>query len=199
LVERAFNWGLGLSLLSWSALGLIHAAPDDRLTAVRLTVSGLNGLIGILFVARAPILRHGSAAAIVLAVPGVAVAGLALRLAPLPHDWPLPAQVLFVGGAGLAAIAFTALGRSFAILPAVRGIVSRGPYRLVRHPGYLGELVMVLACFCAGPTLPRLAPLLAAVPLLMLRIRAEERELGAAVEYGAYAERVRHRLLPGIW
>jgi protein-S-isoprenylcysteine O-methyltransferase Ste14 len=199
LVERAFNWALGLSLLSWSALGLIHAEPDDRLTAVRLTVSGLNALVGILFVARAPVLRHGSIAAIGLAVPGVAVAGLALRLSPAPHEWPLAAQALFVAGAAFAAAAFTALGRSFAILPAVRGIVSRGPYRLVRHPGYLGELVMVAACFCAGPSPPRLAPLLAAVPLLMLRIRAEEQELETAVEYGAYAQRVRYRLLPGVW
>jgi protein-S-isoprenylcysteine O-methyltransferase Ste14 len=199
LAERLFNWGLGLSVLSWAALGLIQADAADRLTAVRLTVSGLNLIVGILFITRSRVVHHGSLAMIALCVPGVAVAGFALRLAPVPHQWPVPAAVLFVVGGAWTAVSFLFLGRSFAILPALRRIVSHGPYRFVRHPGYLGELLMVLACLLARPSLLAAAPLAAAVPLVVIRVLAEERTLGSAAEYAVYRDRVKYRLLPGVW
>jgi len=200
LLERAFNWALGLSVLSWAVLGLVNAEPLDRLTPVRLTISALNLAVGALFVARAPAIRHGSVADIAVAVPGVAVAGAALKLAPAPHEWPLWAEVPFVAGAALALVSFVFLGRSFAILPAVRGVVVRGPYRLVRHPAYLGELLMVVGCYVARPAeLLGLLPLAFAVPLVVLRIRAEERALETAPDYGVYSGKVRWRLVPGVW
>lgn len=186
-------------MLSWAVLGLVDAQPLDRLTPVRLTIGALNAIVGVLFVARAPVIRHGSVSDVAVAIPAVAVAGVALKLAPSPHQWPLGAEIPFVGGAGLAVLSFVFLGRSFAILPAVREVVARGPYRVVRHPAYLGELVMVLACFAAGPTYLGLLPLAFAVPLVVLRIGAEERALGSLPEYRAYSERVRWRLLPGVW
>jgi protein-S-isoprenylcysteine O-methyltransferase Ste14 len=199
LLERAFNWTLGLSVLSWAVLGLVNADPLDRLTPVRLTIGALNAVVGVLFVARAPLIRHGSVADVAVAIPAVAIAGFALKLAPPPHQWPVAAEMSFAAGAALALLSFVFLGRSFAILPAVRDVVVRGPYRLVRHPAYLGELVMVISCFAAGPTHLGLLPLAFAVPLVVLRIGAEERALGSLPEYRAYAERVRWRLVPGVW
>jgi protein-S-isoprenylcysteine O-methyltransferase Ste14 len=180
-------------------LGLINADPLDRLTPVRLTIAALNTVVGVLFVARAPAIRHGSTADIAVSIPAVLIAGIALKLSPLPRDWPLWAELPFAAGAALATTSFVFLGRSFAILPAVRGVVSRGPYGLVRHPAYLGELLMVLSCFAAGPTALGLLPLAFAVPLVVLRIRAEEHALQTSAEYGVYATRVRWRLLPGVW
>jgi protein-S-isoprenylcysteine O-methyltransferase Ste14 len=90
------------------------------------------------------------------------------------------------------------LGRSFAIFPASRAIVVRGPYRLIRHPAYAGEGVMVAACALAGSWwTSALIPI--AVAVLVVRIQREELILGADPAYQQYAKAVRWRLLPGIW
>jgi protein-S-isoprenylcysteine O-methyltransferase Ste14 len=96
----------------------------------------------------------------------------------------------------LASVAF--LGRNFGVLPAARGLVTRGPYRLVRHPVYLGEIGA-----CAGLALAAPSPVNAAVlgALLLaqtVRMRLEERALcDAFPEYEAYALRT-PRLLPRV-
>ena len=80
-------------------------------------------------------------------------------------------------------------------------VVDRGPYAVVRHPGYVGAL---LACPLATPLLlgARWAwiPALASTAMLVLRTALEDRLLRRELAgYAAYAARVRHRLLPGLW
>jgi len=79
-------------------------------------------------------------------------------------------------------------------------VVTAGPYQYVRHPGYVGWIVM-----WGGMTL-MLGSLWAFVPtgltLLLVPVRTvlEDRTLKEELEgYSEYAERVRYRLLPGIW
>ena len=91
------------------------------------------------------------------------------------------------------------LGRCFGLFPEVRGLVLRGPYRVVRHPVYLGELVSALGLLLAKPH-----PLVVAlfglfVVLQYWRTIYEERALAAAYpdDYPAYARRV-PRLVPGM-
>jgi protein-S-isoprenylcysteine O-methyltransferase Ste14 len=193
-IERACNLCLGLSVLSWSVLALFQpfALP-------RLVIALLNAAVGVLLIARAPLVASGSAQALLLSLPGVVIAGLAIKLSAPLGSWPWPAEALFGAGGALAATSFIALGRSFAILPALRGVVAGGPYRLVRHPAYLGELLMVLACLLAGPSWPTAVAAGAAVPLVLLRIHLEERLLSRDPRYAAYAARTRFRLLPGLW
>lgn len=113
--------------------------------------------------------------------------------------------VLVVGdvllGAGLLfAIASVAvLGRCFGVLPDVRGLVTRGPYRLVRHPLYLGELTAGLGIVLGASTwAPALGAWALCVGLQLVRTAYEERALRAEFpEYSAYAERTR-RLIPGV-
>jgi protein-S-isoprenylcysteine O-methyltransferase Ste14 len=80
-------------------------------------------------------------------------------------------------------------------------VVSSGPYAYIRHPGYLGAIVMTL---CSGPALGSwLAAAIFVVcglPFLTHRAVTEDRVLHAELpDYKAYAGRVRWRLVPGIW
>jgi protein-S-isoprenylcysteine O-methyltransferase Ste14 len=90
------------------------------------------------------------------------------------------------------------LGRCFGLFPEVRGLVLRGPYRLVRHPVYLGELISALGLLLAKPHPLIVAIFVAFVALQYWRTVYEERALTAAYpdEYPAYARQV-SRLVPG--
>ena len=96
----------------------------------------------------------------------------------------------------LALWSLIALGFSFSIAPEDRGIVERGPYRFVRHPMYLGEILSLLGlCISANNTWNWFA-LLLFVRLVMVRISAEERVLAG---YEWYRKSVRWRFIPGVW
>lgn len=79
-------------------------------------------------------------------------------------------------------------------------VVSHGPYAFVRHPGYAGALLLNLASPLLLGSLVSACAAWLALPILVVRICLEERVLLAGLEgYAGYRERVRWRLLPGIW
>ncbi|MBP7126801.1 isoprenylcysteine carboxylmethyltransferase family protein [Myxococcota bacterium] len=91
------------------------------------------------------------------------------------------------------------LGRNFSIFPQARGLVTSGPYRVVRHPLYLGEIVaaIALALLHLGPVAA--GAVMAWIPIQVYRALVEERVLAAThPEYESYRQRVR-RLVPGLW
>lgn len=92
-----------------------------------------------------------------------------------------------------------ALGRSFGIVPANRGIIVGGPYRIVRHPIYLGYLVTHVGFLLSNWSVRNLAVYGVAYFFQIFRILSEERFLGRDESYRAYRERVRYRLIPGIF
>jgi len=196
-IERVFDFLLASSIASWAILGWL--GPALELTVPRLAISTLHLTVAVSILTRAPATRLGTPQAILASLPAILLAGFAFRLAsPLP-DWGFLVQGLFASGAALAIAAFSSLGSSFAVLPALRCIVARGPYRLVRHPAYAGELLMFAACALSRPTPLTTAVFGAAIPLVALRIRAEERLLSEDPTYRHYQERVAHRLVPGLW
>ena len=91
------------------------------------------------------------------------------------------------------------LGRSFGLMPANRGIVSTGLYNVVRHPIYLGYLITHVGFVLAHPTLWNLAVLATSDLALLTRAVCEERTLEHAEEYRAYQQRVRWRVVPGLF
>jgi protein-S-isoprenylcysteine O-methyltransferase Ste14 len=118
-------------------------------------------------------------------------------------DMPLlpDAATAMVSGIGLALVVMgkIALGRSFGVVPANRGVVVRGPYTFVRHPIYTGYLISHAAFFVANPTPLNAAIILIADGALILRALMEERVLSADVEYQGYCRRVGWHLVPGVF
>jgi protein-S-isoprenylcysteine O-methyltransferase Ste14 len=79
-------------------------------------------------------------------------------------------------------------------------VIDRGPYALVRHPGYAGPIASHLALPLALAAPRALVPALIGVVLLALRALREERRLLRELPgYADYAARVRYRVLPGVW
>jgi len=79
-------------------------------------------------------------------------------------------------------------------------VIISGPYRFVRHPMYLGILILFS---CIGPALSSLFALIPSAVidiLFIIRTAKEDKMLRKELEgYRAYTQQVRYRLLPGIW
>jgi protein-S-isoprenylcysteine O-methyltransferase Ste14 len=96
--------------------------------------------------------------------------------------------VALVGGV-IMVVAIVWLGRCFSVLPEVRGLVTAGPYRFVRHPLYLGELTACLGLILANPSLRNLGAGAAFAWCQHARMRLEERALDQEFpEYAAYTD-----------
>lgn len=117
-----------------------------------------------------------------------------VALAPELVTVGLSAAGLLVGIAGKMS-----LGRSFGLIPANRGIVSSGLYRIVRHPIYLGYLITHVGFVIANPTPWNALTLLFADIALMARATCEEKTLAQDPAYRAYQQKVRWRVVPGIF
>jgi protein-S-isoprenylcysteine O-methyltransferase Ste14 len=122
-----------------------------------------------------------------------------LRFAAGHEAWPGIGDVLVTLAAFLSFAGLLALGRRFGIRPALRGVVTRGPYRLVRHPIYLSYLVADVGFNLQEWNAGTLLLTLMGWVSLLYRIRAEERVLAQDSHWAAYAVRVRYRLFPGVW
>jgi protein-S-isoprenylcysteine O-methyltransferase Ste14 len=108
---------------------------------------------------------------------------------------------VMISAAGLMIVVLgkISLGRSFGLTPANRGVVCSGVYRFVRHPIYLGYLVTHVGFVMAYPAGWNLGVLVAADVALMLRAICEERTLALDPSYRAYMDRVRWRIIPGVF
>ena len=126
--------------------------------------------------------------------PPLLIPGAAAALAP-----ELTTVSISIAGLSIVIAGKITLGRSFALLPANRGIVSKGVYGVVRHPIYLGYLVTHVAFLVASPSLFNLGALLVADAALLARAVCEEKTLALDPEYRAYQQRVRWRVAPYLF
>ena len=106
---------------------------------------------------------------------------------------------LVIFGAGLSLVSLLTLGRMFGVRPALRGLVTSGPYRVVRHPMYLSYLLADIGYNLQELNLGTLLLVLIGWASLIYRIRAEERVLSQHPAWPDYSASVRYRLFPGLW
>jgi protein-S-isoprenylcysteine O-methyltransferase Ste14 len=122
-----------------------------------------------------------------------------LRWIPGHEAWPRAGLVLVISGACLSLASLISLGRFFGVRPALRGLATRGPYRVVRHPLYLAYVFADIGYNLQEWNLATLMLVAAGWGSMIYRIGAEERLLSHDANWADYAGRVRYRLLPGIW
>ena len=102
-------------------------------------------------------------------------------------------------GVIIALWSLTTLGRSFGFAAADRGLVSRGPYAIVRHPVYAAYVLLLVGYLLQSISIRNALVVLLTISCDVGRIRAEERVLAQNPAHPAYCRRVRSRMLPGVW
>ena len=184
------------TFVGWGIAGLWRGRV---LSPVGLSLVSLNLVVGLSFLRRRPARRQATPKEAALCLPSVLTGPLAMAIAPPAETWPLPLQIGFAAVTGLLLVALLSLGRSFAVLPSLREVVARGPYRLVRHPIYACELLMMLAACLAAASVWGAVVFSVALVTLVVRVRVEESVLENEDAYRDYRAAVRYRLIPGIW
>jgi protein-S-isoprenylcysteine O-methyltransferase Ste14 len=126
--------------------------------------------------------------------------GLLLRPSGAHPSWGVQAGFwLQLAGLLMAITSLAALGRSFGLVAADRGLKTHGPYALVRHPIYASYLLIQSGYVLQSPSLRNVAVVGFATACNIGRVLAEERLLARSPAYRAYQQRVRWRLIPYLW
>jgi protein-S-isoprenylcysteine O-methyltransferase Ste14 len=131
-------------------------------------------------------------------------------------DWrngwsPAGPAPVYVAGNVLTIVALTVLGWAMAsnrfFQQTVRiqverehQVVTAGPYRYVRHPGYVAVILNFLAQPIALGTWTALIPGVIAIVTFIVRTALEDQTLQSELPgYADYAQQTRYRLIPGVW
>lgn len=122
----------------------------------------------------------------------------------VPLNWVVVGLVLYAIGWGL--FTWAALVNSF-FSPEVRiqsdrgqQVINEGPYAIVRHPGYAGNLLAMVASAAALNSLLSTIPAAIFLANVVSVTAIEDQMLGDELAgYADYAAKVRYRLVPGIW
>jgi protein-S-isoprenylcysteine O-methyltransferase Ste14 len=189
---------LALFVIALGIMALILASKSPELLAERSEIrEGVKGWDRVL----------GDLVGVYVPIATWIVAGLNVRCGWLPQV-PLTLQI--------AALAIAALGYLLTLWAMMANkfysgyvriqkdrdhtVVTTGPYRYIRHPGYVGAIVFNLATPLVLGSLWALIPAGLTMCLSVLRTALEDKTLQDELDgYKEYTEQVRYRLLPGIW
>lgn len=197
--EKFLNLAFGISLIYWGVAGLYSAYESSSIPFLRWFISVLNFSVGALIIFRKPVINKGSLRSIVVSLPSLILGGIIFKFAKPLDSWSISEQLIFVVGGSFSLISFFYLGRSFSIFPDLRDVKSNGTFRLVRHPSYLGEAIMITICLITTDYWQAYIVYVLFIPSLILRIKQEEKLLSTSEVYRTYQLRVKWRLIPYIW
>jgi protein-S-isoprenylcysteine O-methyltransferase Ste14 len=195
---------LGSGLIG-ATFWLVYAYANIRASVDSHRVIGLGvGILGIWAAVLFMVRRQSARVSRSLPVWAIAYVGTfgasLLRPSGADSSW---SDVLGIGvqvlGVLIGAFGYLALGRSFGLVPAHRGLVTRGVYRTVRHPLYCSYVVAELGYLIQSPSARNAGVLLFVWTCQVLRLLSEERLLSGDPEYRLYCGRTRWRLVPGLW
>lgn len=162
-----------------------------------------NFVVLVIAVLRRPVLVRdnsigsGIAVAVSYAYPYAQVAFL--QQEPGDPAWPGVGLAMVLAGACLSFTGLLTLGRRFGVRPALRGLVTKGPYRLVRNPIYLAYIIQDIGYNLEEWNYGTVLLVAAGWASLVYRIIAEERMLSRDNGWLDYTRTVRYRLIPGLW
>jgi protein-S-isoprenylcysteine O-methyltransferase Ste14 len=195
------TWSDWAGSIFFLALGVFLIARMPRGAWMVLPSILYDVVVSMTFLIRRPALRtdsswlaHAAAYLSTFLVP----AYLQFAFAVTP-DTVLPTSVVLANiaiivwaiGLGFVILTIWRLRFAFSIVPQARVLQTTGPYRLVRHPIYLGYTIIYLAYWMAHMHLALGAIMLIWLGATLLRIRYEESVLLAAFpEYSAYQAKV---------
>jgi protein-S-isoprenylcysteine O-methyltransferase Ste14 len=222
--------GIGLQVVAQSVFGLVAFAALLFLPAgtldywqawVFLAVFCIASLSTVYWLKKDPAAlerrMHAGPAAETRTVQKVVAAGVyvlfsaLLVFSALDHrfGWsPVPAAVSLTGDAlvaiGLGIAIFTVIENRYAAATVTveegQKVVSTGLYGLVRHPMYVGAMIMIAGIPLALDSWWGLAVLIPYLFGVAFRIRDEERMLTNELNgYREYTQKVHHRLVPHVW
>jgi len=133
------------------------------------------------------------------------VAGLDVRFGwtrDLSIAWHVAGGTVLAVGLGLASWVMITNPYVWSDVPIQPGqtVCSAGPYRFVRHPAYTGLILQALGVPILLGSLWALVPGITAAVCIIVATSSEDRILQAELPgYQDYAQKVRFRLVPGIW
>jgi len=197
-LDWVMAWGyIGLVVVSQGIVALILIPNNPELVKERAQFRGERNLDRVL----AGIMALFGPASMCI------IAGLDMRFGWLPHI-PLTPQIAALGIAMLGSLlttwAITSNKFFYGVLRIAKerghAVCIGGPYRYVRHPGYLGAILFDLATPLMLNSVWALIPAAFTVCAIAVRTALEDRALQDGLYgYKDYAQRVRYRLLPGVW
>ena len=190
----------------WLLLGQIRAdwpvITDPRLdwdTALSTAAVAYLGLLLLTYWRKPPpLVQRRDWRAVLATVLAIDALGLSTAQPVTQPDAAIPAVALMLAGTALAFWSTWYLGKGFSLLPQARRLVTTGPYRFVRHPIYLGGLLITV-----GEIWLRFSPLVLLLNVLfvaaqIVRLRYEEEILEQAFpEYREYRANT-SALIPGL-
>ena len=140
-----------------------------------------------------------SSAAVVIAYAYPYAQVIYLRWVPGDTASSVGGMVLVSIAACLSLASLLSLGKRFGVIPALRGLMTRGPYRLIRHPMYLAYVLADIGYSLQEWNFGTVLLVIAGWASLLYRILAEERILSHDAGWSPYAALVSYRLIPGVW